>query len=139
MKKWIGGLAALTLVTSSVVLLDADAKSVPKKPKVELGVDRLMDSPENCSGRHDDGPDVIHDERDSLVKNPMGHGLRVRPSHICQAIDSRSRVHEDDVRRPIERLLKVASAHDLIERRVLAPRDEARDDLVSLHRHDALV
>ena len=61
MKKWIGGLAALTLVTSSVVLLDADAKSVPKKPKVELGVDRLMDNPELLAGK-----------RVGLITNPTG-------------------------------------------------------------------
>lgn len=61
MKKWIGGLAALTLVTSSVMLLDADAKSVPKKPKVELGVDRLMDSPEILAGK-----------RVGLITNPTG-------------------------------------------------------------------
>ncbi|EPE62211.1 hypothetical protein L479_01380 [Exiguobacterium sp. S17] len=61
MKKWIGGLAALTLVTSSVVLLDADAKSKPKKPKVELGVDRLMDDPELLAGK-----------RVGLITNPTG-------------------------------------------------------------------
>ncbi|TCI48143.1 MULTISPECIES: exo-beta-N-acetylmuramidase NamZ domain-containing protein [unclassified Exiguobacterium] len=61
MKKWIGGLAALTLVTSSVVLLDADAKSTPKKPKVELGVDRLMDDPELLAGK-----------RVGLITNPTG-------------------------------------------------------------------
>ncbi|UTT43661.1 exo-beta-N-acetylmuramidase NamZ family protein [Exiguobacterium aurantiacum] len=61
MKKWIGGLAALTLVTSSVMLLDADAKSVPKKPKVELGVDRLMDNPEILAGK-----------RVGLITNPTG-------------------------------------------------------------------
>lgn len=61
MKKWIGGLAALTLVTSSVMLLDADAKSGPKKPKVELGVDRLMDSPEILAGK-----------RVGLITNPTG-------------------------------------------------------------------
>ncbi|TCI70217.1 DUF1343 domain-containing protein [Exiguobacterium sp. IPCH1] len=61
MKKWIGGLAALTLVTSSVMLLDADAKSEPKKPKVELGVDRLMDNPEILAGK-----------RVGLITNPTG-------------------------------------------------------------------
>ncbi|TCI63039.1 exo-beta-N-acetylmuramidase NamZ domain-containing protein [Exiguobacterium sp. SH0S2] len=61
MKKWIGGLAALTLVTSSVVLLDADAKSKPKKPKVELGVDRLRDDPELLAGK-----------RVGLITNPTG-------------------------------------------------------------------
>ncbi|OGX79935.1 hypothetical protein A6395_04875 [Exiguobacterium sp. SH31] len=61
MKKWIGGLAALTLVTSSVVLLDADAKSTPKKPKVELGVDRLMNDPELLAGK-----------RVGLITNPTG-------------------------------------------------------------------
>lgn len=61
MKKWIGGLAALTLVTSSVVMLDADAKSTPKKPKVELGVDRLMDDPGLLAGK-----------RVGLITNPTG-------------------------------------------------------------------
>ncbi len=61
MKKWIGGLAALTLVTSSVMLLDADAKSEPKKPKVELGVDRLMDN-----------PDILSGKRVGLITNPTG-------------------------------------------------------------------
>ncbi|WP_029594920.1 DUF1343 domain-containing protein [Exiguobacterium chiriqhucha] len=61
MKKWIGGLAALTLVTSSVMMLDADAKSEPKKPKVELGVDRLMDNPEILAGK-----------RVGLITNPTG-------------------------------------------------------------------
>ncbi len=61
MKKWIGGLAALTLVTSSVMLLDADAKSEPKKPKVELGVDRLMANPEILAGK-----------RVGLITNPTG-------------------------------------------------------------------
>ena len=61
MKKWIGGLAALTLVTSSVMLLDADAKSEPKKPKVELGVDRLMDNADMLAGK-----------RVGLITNPTG-------------------------------------------------------------------
>ena len=61
MKKWIGGLAALTLLSTSIVWLDADAKSEPKKPKVELGVDRLMENPEILKGK-----------RVGLITNPTG-------------------------------------------------------------------
>ena len=61
MKKWIGGMAALTLLSTSIVLLDADAKSEPKKPKVELGVDRLMEN-----------PDILKGKRVGLITNPTG-------------------------------------------------------------------
>lgn len=61
MKKWMGGLAALTLLSTSIVWLDADAKSEPKKPKVELGVDRLMENPEILKGK-----------RVGLITNPTG-------------------------------------------------------------------
>ncbi len=61
MKKWIGGMAALTLLSTSIVLLDADAKSDPKKPKVELGVDRLMEN-----------PDILKGKRVGLITNPTG-------------------------------------------------------------------
>ncbi len=61
MKKWIGGMAALTLLSTSIILLDADAKSEPKKPKVELGVDRLMENPEILKGK-----------RVGLITNPTG-------------------------------------------------------------------
>lgn len=61
MKKWLGGLAALTLVTSSIALLDADAKQQPKKPKVELGVERLLDD-----------PDLLKGKRVGLITNPTG-------------------------------------------------------------------
>ncbi|MBG0917804.1 DUF1343 domain-containing protein [Exiguobacterium sp. SRB7LM] len=61
MKKWMGGMAALTILTTSIVWLDADAKSEPKKPKVELGVDRLMENPEILKGK-----------RVGLITNPTG-------------------------------------------------------------------
>ena len=61
MKKWLGGLAALTLVTSSIALLDADAKQQPKKPKVELGVERLLED-----------PDLLKGKRVGLITNPTG-------------------------------------------------------------------
>ncbi len=61
MKKWVGGMAALTILTTSIVWLDADAKSEPKKPKVELGVDRLMENPEILKGK-----------RVGLITNPTG-------------------------------------------------------------------
>lgn len=61
MKKWMGGMAALTILTTSIVWLDADAKSGPKKPKVELGVDRLMENPEILKGK-----------RVGLITNPTG-------------------------------------------------------------------
>ncbi len=61
MKKWLGGMAALTILTTSIVWLDADAKSEPKKPKVELGVDRLMENPEILKGK-----------RVGLITNPTG-------------------------------------------------------------------
>ncbi len=61
MKKWIGGMAALTLLSTSIVLLDADAKSEPKNPKVELGVDRLMEN-----------PDILKGKRVGLITNPTG-------------------------------------------------------------------
>lgn len=61
MKKWMGGMAALTILTTSIVWLDADAKSEPKKPKVELGVDRLMQNPEILKGK-----------RVGLITNPTG-------------------------------------------------------------------
>ncbi len=61
MKKWIGGMAVLTLLSTSIVLLDADAKSEPKKPKVELGVDRLMEN-----------PDILKGKRVGLITNPTG-------------------------------------------------------------------
>ncbi len=61
MKKWMGGMAALTILTTSIVWLEADAKSEPKKPKVELGVDRLMENPEILKGK-----------RVGLITNPTG-------------------------------------------------------------------
>ena len=61
MKKWMGGMAALTILTTSIVWLDADAKSEPKKPKIELGVDRLMENPEILKGK-----------RVGLITNPTG-------------------------------------------------------------------
>ena len=61
MKKWMGGMAALTILTTSIVWLDADAKSESKKPKVELGVDRLMENPEILKGK-----------RVGLITNPTG-------------------------------------------------------------------
>lgn len=61
MKKWMGGMAALTILTTSIVWLDADAKSEPKKTKVELGVDRLMENPEILKGK-----------RVGLITNPTG-------------------------------------------------------------------
>ncbi len=61
MKKWMGGMAALTILTTSIVWLDADAKSEPKKPMVELGVDRLMENPEILKGK-----------RVGLITNPTG-------------------------------------------------------------------
>lgn len=61
MKKWMGSMAALTILTTSIVWLDADAKSEPKKPKVELGVDRLMENPEILKGK-----------RVGLITNPTG-------------------------------------------------------------------
>lgn len=61
MKKWLGGMAALTILTTSIVWLDADAKSEPKKPKVELEVDRLMENPEILKGK-----------RVGLITNPTG-------------------------------------------------------------------
>ncbi|WP_435528656.1 exo-beta-N-acetylmuramidase NamZ family protein [Exiguobacterium profundum] len=57
----MGGMAALTILTTSIVWLDADAKSEPKKPKVELGVDRLMENPEILKGK-----------RVGLITNPTG-------------------------------------------------------------------
>ncbi|WP_251125413.1 DUF1343 domain-containing protein [Exiguobacterium sp. s37] len=54
-------MAALTILTTSIVWLDADAKSEPKKPKVELGVDRLMENPEILKGK-----------RVGLITNPTG-------------------------------------------------------------------
>ncbi|WP_243834800.1 DUF1343 domain-containing protein [Exiguobacterium sp. AT1b] len=54
-------MAALTLLSTSIILLDADAKSEPKKPKVELGVDRLMENPEILKGK-----------RVGLITNPTG-------------------------------------------------------------------
>ncbi|MEJ6528848.1 MULTISPECIES: DUF1343 domain-containing protein [unclassified Exiguobacterium] len=54
-------MAALTLLSTSIVLLDADAKSEPKKPKVELGVDRLMEN-----------PDILKGKRVGLITNPTG-------------------------------------------------------------------
>jgi len=61
MKKWMGSMAALTILTTSIIWLDADAKSEPKKPKVELGVDRLMENPEILKGK-----------RVGLITNPTG-------------------------------------------------------------------
>lgn len=61
MKRWMGGMAALTILTTSIVWLDADAKSESKKPKVELGVDRLMENPEILKGK-----------RIGLITNPTG-------------------------------------------------------------------
>jgi len=61
MKKWIGGVAALTLITSSLVMLETDANSVPKKPKVELGVERLMSDTSLLDGK-----------RVGLITNPTG-------------------------------------------------------------------
>lgn len=61
MKKWIGGMAALTLLSTSFVLLDADAKSERQKPKVKLGVDRLMEN-----------PDILKGKRVGLITNPTG-------------------------------------------------------------------
>ncbi|WP_374193983.1 exo-beta-N-acetylmuramidase NamZ domain-containing protein [Exiguobacterium sp. s132] len=57
----MGGMAALTILTTSIVWLDVDAKSEPKKPKVELGVDRLMENPEILKGK-----------RVGLITNPTG-------------------------------------------------------------------
>ncbi|WP_376745574.1 exo-beta-N-acetylmuramidase NamZ family protein [Exiguobacterium profundum] len=57
----MGGMAALTILTTSIVWLDADAKSEPKKPMVELGVDRLMENPEILKGK-----------RVGLITNPTG-------------------------------------------------------------------
>ncbi|WP_413603516.1 exo-beta-N-acetylmuramidase NamZ domain-containing protein [Exiguobacterium profundum] len=57
----MGGMAALTILTTSIVWLDADAKSESKKPKVELGVDRLMENPEILKGK-----------RVGLITNPTG-------------------------------------------------------------------
>ncbi|MGI1822829.1 exo-beta-N-acetylmuramidase NamZ family protein [Exiguobacterium sp. TRN 1102] len=57
----MGGMAALTILTTSIVWLDADAKSEPKKPKVELGVDRFMENPEILKGK-----------RVGLITNPTG-------------------------------------------------------------------
>ncbi|WP_251129857.1 DUF1343 domain-containing protein [Exiguobacterium sp. CH10] len=54
-------MAVLTLLSTSIVLLDADAKSEPKKPKVELGVDRLMEN-----------PDILKGKRVGLITNPTG-------------------------------------------------------------------
>jgi uncharacterized protein YbbC (DUF1343 family) len=54
-------MAALTILTTSIIWLDADAKSEPKKPKVELGVDRLMENPEILKGK-----------RVGLITNPTG-------------------------------------------------------------------
>ncbi|MCV9900103.1 DUF1343 domain-containing protein [Exiguobacterium sp. N5] len=54
-------MAALTILTTSIVWLDADAKSEPKKPKVELEVDRLMENPEILKGK-----------RVGLITNPTG-------------------------------------------------------------------
>ncbi|WP_251126940.1 MULTISPECIES: DUF1343 domain-containing protein [unclassified Exiguobacterium] len=54
-------MAALTLLSTSIVLLDADAKSEPKNPKVELGVDRLMEN-----------PDILKGKRVGLITNPTG-------------------------------------------------------------------
>lgn len=42
-------------------MLDADAKSEPKQPKVELGVDRLMEN-----------PDILKGKRVGLITNPTG-------------------------------------------------------------------
>ena len=61
MKKWMGGMAALTILATSIVWLDADAKSGPKKPKGELGVGRLMENPEILKGK-----------RVGLITNPTG-------------------------------------------------------------------